>query len=142
MYFIAFLGHFEVKILKKYVKFCENSQSTNILPQIWLKVQILLPPPPCPGIFEEYIPPGVPTSFVGTALFPQGLWEQEIGSLLAVPTNLWEQLFPQRLWEHQMGVSHWLFPQICRSRLLYIILHPGVCGKAIGGRGFAQTAGK
>ena len=46
MYFIAFLGHFEVKILKKYVKFCENSQSTNILPQIWLKVQILFPPPP------------------------------------------------------------------------------------------------
>ena len=42
-----------------------------------------------------------PTSFVGTALFPQGLWEQEIGSLLAVPTNLWEQLFPQRLWEYQ-----------------------------------------
>ena len=55
MYFIAFLGHFEVKILKKYVKFCENSQSTNILPQIWLKVQILFPPP-CPGIFVEYIP--------------------------------------------------------------------------------------
>ena len=55
MYSIAFLGHFEVKILKKYVKFCENSQSTNILPQIWLKVQILLPPPR-PGIFEEYIP--------------------------------------------------------------------------------------
>ena len=40
--------------LEKYVKFCENSQSTNILPQIWLKVQILLPPP-CPGIFVEYI---------------------------------------------------------------------------------------
>ena len=56
MYFIAFLGHFEVKILKKYVKFCENSQSTNILPQIWLKVQILLTPPPSPDIFEAYIP--------------------------------------------------------------------------------------
>ena len=40
-YFIACLGHFEVKILKKYLKFCENSQSTNILPQIWFKVQIL-----------------------------------------------------------------------------------------------------
>ena len=51
MYIIAFLGHFEVKILKKYVKFCENSRSTNILPQIWLKVQILSPPRP--GIFEE-----------------------------------------------------------------------------------------
>ena len=63
-----------------------------------------------------------PTSFVGTALFPQGLWEQEIGSLLAVPTNLWEQLFPQRLWEHQMGVSHWLFPQICRNGILCLIL--------------------
>ena len=36
------------------MKFCENSQSTNILPQIWLKVQILFPPPR-PGIFEEYI---------------------------------------------------------------------------------------
>ena len=67
----------------------KDSQSTNILPQIWLKVQISLPPRP--GIFEEYIPPGVPTSFVGTALFPQGLWEQEIGSLLAVPTNLSER---------------------------------------------------
>ena len=49
--------------LEKYVKFCENSQSTNILPQILLKVQILLPPspiphppPPHPGIVEEYIP--------------------------------------------------------------------------------------
>ena len=42
----------------------------------------IITPPPRPGIFEEYIPPGVPTSFVGTALFPQGLWEQEIGSLL------------------------------------------------------------
>ena len=37
------------------MNFCENSQSTNILPQIWLKVQILFPPP-CPGIFVEYIP--------------------------------------------------------------------------------------
>ena len=42
--------------LEKYVKFSENSQSTNILPQIWLKVQILLPSPPHPGIFEEYVP--------------------------------------------------------------------------------------
>ena len=66
-----------------------------------------------------------PTSFVGTALFPQGLWEQEIGYLLAVPTNLWEQLFPQRLWEHQMGVSHWLFPQICRNGILCLILRGG-----------------
>ena len=47
--------------------------------------------------------------FVGTALFPQGSWEQEIGYLLAVSTNLWEQLFPQRLWEHQMEASYWLF---------------------------------
>ena len=31
--------------LEKYVKFCENSLSTNILPQIWLKVQILFLPP-------------------------------------------------------------------------------------------------
>ena len=54
MYFIAFLGHFEVKILKNMWNFVKNSQSTNILPQIWLKVQILLPPP-SPGIFEEYI---------------------------------------------------------------------------------------
>ena len=53
MYFIAFLGHFEVKILKKYVKFCENSQSTNILPQIWLKVQILSP---APAFFLDNIP--------------------------------------------------------------------------------------
>ena len=45
-YFIAFLGHFEVKILKNMWNFVKNSQSTNILPQIWLKVQILLPPPP------------------------------------------------------------------------------------------------
>ena len=56
MYFIAFLGHFEVKILKNMWNFVKNSQSTNILPQIWLKVQILLPPPPHPDIFEEYIP--------------------------------------------------------------------------------------
>ena len=41
-----------------------------------------------------------------TALFPQGLWEQKIGSLLFVPTNLWELLFPQRLWEHQMEASY------------------------------------
>ena len=79
--------------------------------------------------FELYLP--VPdtrnriTSFMGTALSPQGLWEQEIGSLLAVPTNLWEQLFPQRLWEHQMGVSHWLFPQICRNGILCLILQGG-----------------
>ena len=63
---------------------------------------------------------------MGTALFPQGLWEQEIGYLLAVPTNLWEQLFPQRLWEHQMGVSHWLFPQICRNGILCLILRGGI----------------
>ena len=30
---------------------CENSHSTNILPQIWLKVQILFPPPPLPIIY-------------------------------------------------------------------------------------------
>ena len=64
-------------------------------------------------------------TFVGTALFPQGLWEQKIVSLLVVPTNLWEQLFPQRLWEHQMEASYWLFPQICRNRLLSIILRQG-----------------
>ena len=52
MYFIAFLGQNP----EKYVNFFEISQSTNILPQIWLKVQILFPPPqPRPGIFEEYI---------------------------------------------------------------------------------------
>ena len=62
-------------------------------------------------------------TFVGTALFPQGLWEQKIGSLLVVPTNLWDQLFPQRLWEQQMVVSYWLFPQICRNSILFIMLH-------------------
>ena len=78
-------------------------------------------------IFCSHNPYGnsaVPTTFVGTALFPQGLLEQKIGSLLAVPTNLLEQLFPQRLWEHQMEASYWLFPQICRNRLLSIILPP------------------
>ena len=38
------------------IRKCENSQCTNILPQILLKVKILLPPPPHPGIVEEYIP--------------------------------------------------------------------------------------
>ena len=59
-------------------------------------------------------------------VFPQGLWEQKIGSLLVVPTNLWEQLFPQRLWEHQMEASYLLFLQICQNRLLSIILHTGL----------------
>ena len=58
-------------------------------------------------------------------MFPQGLREQKIGSLLVVPPNLWEQLFPQSLWEHQMKASYWLFPQICRNRLLFMILLPG-----------------
>ena len=39
----SILLHFQVtlksKSWKNNVKFCENSQSTNILPQIWLKVQ-------------------------------------------------------------------------------------------------------
>ena len=40
MYFSAFLGHFEVEILEKYVKFCENSQSTkNIYP--WSKLNCI-----------------------------------------------------------------------------------------------------
>ena len=32
-------------------------------------------------------------------------------------------------------VSYWLFPQICRYRLLCIILHPGLYSKAVGGSG-------
>ena len=35
------------------MKYCENSQSTNNLPQIWLKVQILFPPPSAPGFLKN-----------------------------------------------------------------------------------------
>ena len=64
-------------------------------------------------------------------VFPQGLWEQKIGSLLVVPTNLWEQLFPKRLWEHQMEASYWRFPQICQNRLLSVILLSGTTKSSI-----------
>ena len=77
-----------------------------------------------------------PTSFVGTALFPQGLWEQEIGSLLAVPTNLWEQLFPQRLWEHQMEASYWLFTNLSEQTTIYnSALQMAILYEAISTRG-------
>ena len=65
---------------------------------------------------------------MGTALFPQRLWEQLFlqirrNRLLGVPIEnqcvkggglLYGgliQRFPQRLWEHQMVVFYWLFPK-------------------------------
>ena len=68
---------------------------------------------------------------MGTALFPQGFWEQKIGSILVVPTNLWDKLFPQKLLEQQAVVSYWLFPQICRNSILFILLPLGEVNQAI-----------
>ena len=70
--------------LEKYVKFCENSQSTNILPQIWLKVQILFPP--LPGIFEENVPLPAQPQLVTTHSFD--LLQRKIKTLFR---DLWPE---------------------------------------------------
>ena len=100
------------------LNFVKNSQSTNILPQIWLKVQILLPPPPpVPAFLKNiypwcshklcgnstvstrivgignWIPIGCSDKFVGTIVPTKIVGTPNGGFPLAVPTNLSERHF-------------------------------------------------
>ena len=68
--------------LEKYVKFCENSQSTNILPQIWLKVQILSPPPPHPPAFLKNIYPWYSVCKTTMSIYRTSWWERGGNSIL------------------------------------------------------------
>ena len=59
------------------------------------------------GTANRKPPFGVPTIFVGTVV-PTNLSEQPIGNQFSVPTILLgTALFPQRLWEHHVVPSFW-----------------------------------
>ena len=60
------------------------------------------------GIANRKPPLAVPTIFVGTVC-PTNLLEQPIGNRFSVPTIVvGTALFPQRLWEHHVDPSFWL----------------------------------